>query len=312
MAVINERDFRHLDLNLLLVFHALREERSVTRAAQRLYLGQPALSGALRRLRAAFGDELFVRTPQGMQPTARALELGRAIDPLLAGLQAAMQRVPAFDPATARRVFRIGLSDALEVALLPRLVRLLAERAPGVQLLVRSADRGNAAALLDEGLVELVVGVFDAAPAWRRQRALFDWTFVCVFNPMLVAVRGRRLTMKQYLAHPHLLTSFAGELRGIVDDELARLGHERRVVLSSRHFATSPLVVRETAALTTVPTFVAQAWRDALGLAVARLPFEMPTWQVSTMWNAAADSDPGLRWLAGCFDDIRGGATITP
>jgi LysR family transcriptional activator of mexEF-oprN operon len=309
MTVINERDFRQLDLNLLLVFHALREERSVTRAAQRLFIGQPALSGALKRLRAALGDELFVRTSHGMQPTARALELGRAIDPLLAALQEAMHRRPAFDPGRSERVFRIGLSDALEVALLPRVMHRLGVVAPGVRLIAHNADRTSASALLDAGTIELALGVFLDVPAWQRTRALFDWTFVCVFDPAHVAIRARRLTMAQYLRHPHLLTSFSADLRGFVDEQLARLGHERRVVLSSPHFATSPLVVREMAALTTVPTFVASAWRDALGLAVARLPFDVPTWQVSAMWSATAESDPGLMWLAGVFEELHGGGS---
>src|ERR1700758_4571830 len=109
MANIIENDFRRFDLNLLLTFRALLEERSVTRAAQRLFLGQPAMSGALKRLREAFGDELFVRTPHGITPTPRALELARQVDPFLQSLHQALTQPPAFDPAQAQRVFRIGL-----------------------------------------------------------------------------------------------------------------------------------------------------------------------------------------------------------
>ncbi len=132
MEYINESDFRRLDLNLLLVFHALLHERSVTRAAQRLFIGQPALSGALKRLRAALGDELFVRTSHGMTPTPRALELARAHRAAAAVAAAGpLHAQPAFDPATAKRVFRIGLSDALEVALMPQLMQRLSNRRRG-------------------------------------------------------------------------------------------------------------------------------------------------------------------------------------
>lgn len=113
MTIIIENDFRHFDLNLLLTFRALFEERSVTRAAQRLFLGQPAVSGALKRLREAFGDELFVRTARGIAPTPRALELMRQIEPFLQSLHQVLTQPPVFDPASAQRVFRIGLSDSL-------------------------------------------------------------------------------------------------------------------------------------------------------------------------------------------------------
>jgi LysR family transcriptional activator of mexEF-oprN operon len=307
MHPINESDFRRLDLNLLLVFHALLHERSVTRAAQRLFIGQPALSGALKRLRAALGDELFVRTSHGMTPTPRALELARVIEPLLLSLQQALHAQPAFDPAKAERVFRIGLSDALEVALMPRLMRRLAAEAPGVRLVAREADRANAPGLLDVAEIELAVGVFVERAAWHRQRALFGWHFVCVYNPALVKARGKRLTLKEYLRHPHLLTSFSAGLSGLVDDLLRERGLARQVVFSSRNFATSPFIVREMAAITTVPTFAAATWHDALGLAVSPLPFETPGYEVSLLWAAAQDGDPGLRWLLGLMAEVFGG-----
>lgn len=310
MDNINESDFRRLDLNLLLVFHALLHERSVTRAAQRLFIGQPALSGALKRLRAALGDTLFVRTSHGMTPTPRALELARVIEPLLLSLQQALHAKPVFDPARAERVFRIGLSDALEVALMPRLMQRLAAEAPGVRLIARAADRTTAPGMLDAAEIELAVGVFIDCAAWHRQRALFDWHFVCVYNPELVKSRSRRLTLKEYLRHPHLLTSFSADLSGLVDDLLREQGLARQVVFSSRNFATSPFIVRQMPAITTVPTFAAATWRDALGLAVSPLPFETPRYAVSLLWAAAHDGDLGLRWLVSLMGEVFGGKPV--
>jgi LysR family transcriptional activator of mexEF-oprN operon len=298
MNNINESDFRRLDLNLLLVFHALLHERNVTRAAKRLFIGQPALSGALKRLRVALGDELFVRTSHGMTPTPRALELARAIEPLLLSLQQALHAKPAFDPAKAERVFRIGLSDALEAALMPQLMQRLSAEAPGVRLIAQAADRTTAPGLLDAAEIELAVGVFIECAAWHRQRALFDWHFVCVYNPALIKARGKRLTLKEYLRHPHLLTSFSAGLSGLVDELLHKQGLTRQVVFSSRNFATSPFIVRQMPAITTVPTFAAATWRDALGLAVSPLPFETPRYEVSLLWTAAHDGDLGLQWPA--------------
>ena len=310
MEYINESDFRRLDLNLLLVFHALLHERSVTRAAQRLFIGQPALSGALKRLRAALGDELFVRTSHGMTPTPRAPELARVIEPLLLSLQQALHARPAFDPAKAERVFRIGLSDALEVALMPRLMQRLSEEAPGVRLIAREADRTNAPAMLDAAEIELAAGVFIDRASWHRQRALFGWNFVCVYNPALVKLRGTKITLAEYLRHPHLLTSFSADLSGLVDELLREKGHTRQVVFSSRNFATSPFIVRQMPAITTVPTFAAATWRDALGLAVSPLPFETPAYEVSLLWTAAHDADPALQWLIGLVAAAFGGKPV--
>jgi LysR family transcriptional activator of mexEF-oprN operon len=310
MSNINESDFRRLDLNLLLVFHALLHERNVTRAAKRLFIGQPALSGALKRLRVALGDELFVRTSHGMTPTPRALELARVIEPLLLSLQQALHAKPAFDPAKAERVFRIGLSDALEVALMPQLMHRLSAEAPGVRLIACAADRTTAPGLLDAAEIELAVGVFIECAAWHRQRALFDWHFVCVYNPALVKARGKRLTLKEYLRHPHLLTSFSAGLSGLVDELLHKQGLTRQVVFSSRNFATSPFIVRQVPAITTVPTFAAATWRDALGLAVSPLPFDTPSYAVSLLWTAAHDGDLGLQWLISLMHEVFGGKPV--
>jgi len=297
MMNINERDFRGLDLNLLLVLHALLKERNVTRAASRLFIGQPAVSGALKRLRHAFGDDLFVRTSHGMEPTPRALELEAAIGPLLGSLQQALSARPSFDPATSDRVFRIGLSDALEVALMPELMQRLAQTAPKARVISRVSDRLRSAALLDSGEVELAIGVLQDVPTWQRRRSLFDWTFVCVFNPRQVRVRAKRITLAEYLRYPHVITSFDASLSGFIDDRLKERGLARRVVFSSPHFATSPLIVRQMPAIATVPTFIAATWRDALGLSVSPVPIDVPTYAVEASWTAANDGDAGLQWL---------------
>ena len=301
MAHITESDFRRLDLNLLLVFNALMAERSVTRAAARLFLGQPALSGALKRLRAAFGDELFVRTSHGMTPTPRALDLSRTIEPLLLGLQHELQARSGFDPARAARDFHIGTSDALEASLMPEVMQRVHAAAPGVRVVSHPTDGRHAAQMLDAGEIELALGVFLDVPAWHSQLALFDWHFVCVYDAARVKPRGRHVAMRDYLAHPHLLTTFNTDLAGFVDEVLARQGLQRRVVYSSRNFATSAFILRQMAALTTVPTFAAHAWREAFGMAVSPLPFETPSYQVSLTWSRANEGDHGRQWLASLF-----------
>ncbi|MFT4064603.1 LysR family transcriptional regulator [Paraburkholderia sp.] len=306
MGNIIENDFRRFDLNLLLTFRALLEERSVTRAAQRLFLGQPAVSGALKRLRETLGDELFVRTPQGMAPTPRALELARQIEPLLQSLHQALTQSSVFDPAHAQRVFRIGLSDSLEVLLMPDIMTRLAEKAPGVKVIARSTDSTRAAAMLDDGTIELAVGVFRECVPWQRRAPLFSWRFVSVYNPRLVRTRRKRLSMDEFLRHRHILTSFSAGLHGFIDERLEMQDLKRNVVFSSSNFATSPFIVRRTAAIATVPDFIGRVWRDTLDLAMSPLPFDVPGYEVSLMWAAARDQDLGLAWLKREFADAFG------
>ena len=304
MKDIIENDLRRMDLNLLLVLHVLLDERNVTRTAERLYLGQPAISGALARLRAAFSDPLFVRTPKGMQPTPRAEALGRQIEPFLRLLHAELRGAPSFDPAASERVFHLGMSDALEAALMPALLRHVRDHAPGVRIVAHQADSDRVPALLDSGEIELAAGVFEAPMSWHRQQHLFDWHFVCLYDPAHIEAAGDRVPLETYLAYPHLLTSFNAELAGFVDERLEALGHKRRVVFSSRNFSTSAVMLKSMAAFTTLPSFYARVWGEALGLMVAELPFEVPVSSVSMMWNAADDLDPGLSWLRSVAADL--------
>lgn len=297
MTNIIERDLRRLDLNLLLVFHALMQERHVTRAAARLFLGQPAVSGALKRLRAAFDDPLFVRSRTGMEPTPRALELARQVDALLRGVHEALTAHRPFEPKISTRVFRLGASEAVGVALFPRLMKRLARDAPGVRLITVDTDRHRAGAMLEHNEIELALGVHDGGPHWLRQRALFDWRFVCLYNPKLIQPRRPKLTLREFLRHPHLLTSFQGELYGFIDEELAARGHQRRVLFANPHFATNPFIARDTAALVTVPDYIGRIWSRELGLAISPLPIATPMHQVSAVWKTASDGDGGLRWL---------------
>lgn len=301
MTDIIENDFRRLDLNLLLVFRALMQERSVTRAAQRLFLGQPAISGALKRLRAALGDDLFVRTSRGVTPTPRAVALFQHVEPMLQSLHQVMTQQPAFDPAGAQRVFRVGLSDSLEVVLMPEIMDRLARQAPGVKLVVRAADSTRAAGMLDDGSIELAVGVFRECVPWQRRQSLFQWRFVSVYNAQLIGSRRKRLSLEDFVRHRHVLTSFNAGLRGYIDEQLELRGLNRQVVFSSPNFMTSPFMARRTPVIVTVPDFIAKVWRDTLGLSLSPLPFDVPSHDVSLMWAMANDRDPGLAWLASQF-----------
>lgn len=299
MNNIIENDLRRLDLNLLLAFRALMQTRSVTLAAERLFLGQPAMSGALKRLRTAFQDELFVRTPQGMVPTPRARELWRRIEPLLAAVHQAVTQPAGFIPADAARVFRVGLTDSLGMALMPELMARLHDKARGIQLICRQADDLTAASMLDAGHIDLGVGVFKTCVPWQRLRRLFRWRFVCVYNREHINPAGDALTLEEFLRHRHLLTSFQGSLSGYIDEILAAQGMKRDVIFSSPNFATNPFILNRIPAITTVPEFTARLWQKTFDLSVSPLPFAVPDYEVSLLWTEANDREPGLNWLIG-------------
>lgn len=304
MTSIIENDLRRFDLNLLLVFHALMQERHVTRAAERLFLGQPAVSGALKRLRAAFGDELFVRGRSGMEPTPRALVLSQQIDKMLIGLHETMRVGQPFDARNANRTFRVGVSETISMTLLPALLKTLASEAPSVKLISLDTDCHRVSSMFERNEIEVALGVFNECAPWQQQCALLDWRFVCLYNPKLIRTRGETLSLREFLAYPHALTSFKGELRGFIDERLEALGKQRRVIFSNPHYATQPFIARDNPVLVTVPDYVARTWSSSLGLRISPLPFDVPTHQISALWKTAHQGDSGLRWFIGLTERV--------
>ncbi len=213
---MNRNDLRRVDLNLLIVFETLMHERSVTRAAEKLFLGQPAISAALSRLRTLFDDPLFVRTGRSMEPTARAQEIFAHLSPALDSISTAMSRASEFDPATSTAVFRIGLSDDVEFGLLPPLLRRLRAEAPGIVLVVRRANYLLMPNLLASGEISVGVSYTDELPANAKRKT------VRRSKPKILRADSApgQLTLDDYCARPHALVSFAGDLSGFVDEEL--------------------------------------------------------------------------------------------
>ncbi len=166
---MNRNDLRRIDFNLLIVFETLMHERSVTKTAEKLFLGQPAISAALVRLRALFNDELFVRTGRSMEPTSRALEIFSFLTPALDSISTALSTSQEFDPATATNIFRVGLSDDVEFSLLPMLLRRLRAEAPGVILVVRRVNYLLAPGMLSSGEISVAVSFLDELPANAKE-----------------------------------------------------------------------------------------------------------------------------------------------
>jgi DNA-binding transcriptional LysR family regulator len=277
-------------------FDALLTERSVTRAAARIGLGQSAMSHNLGRLRLLFGDELLTRAADGMRPTPRALALADPVRVTLAQIQAAVLQREAFDPSTAERTFRIGLADSIEVAIIPGLLARLRSLAPSVSLRLRSINRLTILEELDTGKLDLGIGVFDLGQVHHKRRALYTDSFLCLFNPSQLNF-STPITLEDYLSVPHVLTSITDDAHGAVDEALAKFKLKRTIALTTPGFLAVPFVVRRAPVITTMPSRLARYFADAFGLATSPTPIELPTFAISLLWHASFDHDPGHVWL---------------
>jgi LysR family transcriptional activator of mexEF-oprN operon len=296
MTSIDHANLSRLDLNLLVAFDALLTERSVTRAAARIGLGQSAMSHNLARLRILFGDELLTRGAEGMRPTPRALALAGPVRVTLAQIQAAVLQREAFDASTAERAFRIGLADSIEVAVIPGLMARLRKVAPSVSLRLRSINRHTVLEELDTGKLDLGVGVFDQGQTHHKRRPLYTDHFLCLFNPAQLNF-SPPISIEEYLSVPHVLTSLTDDTHGAVDAALAKLKLKRTIALTTPGFLAVPFVVRRAPVITTMPSRLARYFAEAFGLATSPAPVELPTFTISLLWHASFDHDPGHIWL---------------
>lgn len=285
-------NLRDIDLNLLAAFEALMAEQHVTRAARRLGVGQPAMSDALRRLRALFGDALLVRVAGGLQPTPRGMALAGQIAPLLDGLRKVMGEQIAFVPGEAAAVFTVASTDYTTLVLLPPLMALLRTDAPGIDLRVRGYDKDAIGGLLDRGEIDLALGTFADPPQGAVRTVLFRERFVGLArdgHPALAA-----LDLPAFAGAAHALVSVRGDARGAVDAALAAAGLRRRVALVVPYMLLLPRVLMESDLIAILPE---RAAREAPGLVQFDLPVGVPDWTVEMLWNPAARTDRATGWL---------------
>jgi len=299
--------FRTLDLNLLRVFDVVMVERNVTRAAERLAMTQPAVSNALRRLREATGEEWFAPRPSGVTPTSRALALWPEVHQAMETLRRSFGR-GAFDARRDTRTFSLAMADATAAVLTPPLVHLLQhEEAAQVHVRVLPLTSRDPRPLLEQGGADAAVGFFpEVAAALAAQGAssaatlelLYDCDYVCVMRRGHALEAEPALTLDAYCAARHLRVSFAGRERGFVDEALARLGRERRVVMTVQHFSIAGRVVRESDLLTVLPRSYLPATGVESDLAVRSFPCPLPRVEVGLLWHRRHDWDPAHAWLA--------------
>lgn len=285
-----------LGLHHLRALDVLLSTGHVTRAAERLGLSQSALSHTLAELRRVLDDPLLVRGPGGMVLTPRAEALGPPLRRALADLERALGGEARFDPGTARRRFVLSMGDSFAVLLLPTLVRLVGEQAPGVDLLVRPPPEGRATLGIEHHDADLALDVRPPDLPGLRTRALFEDGFSCLVRADHPAV-GEILDLATWLSLPHALVSPVGEGPGIVDQVLAARGLERRVALRVPFFMAAPLAVASSDLVLTLPTRIAHRLASQAPLRILPPPLPLPTYTSSLVWPARLHEDPAHRWL---------------
>ncbi len=304
--MLNEIDLSRADLNLLTLFATVLAERHVGRAADRLALSPSAVSHGLGRLRRLLNDPLFLRTPKGVVPTDRAMELAGPIAEVLARIKGVLATAAPFDPATSTRRFTVGAPDAVSATLLSPLLARLRTTAPGINISLRqllptpgetSPGRAWRATFedLESRAMDIAVIPSSETPARFHSRVLYAQEFV-------IAMRrghafGRDPTLERYCAMQHLVVSHTGDPFGFVDQALLERGLSRRVALTVPNFMFALAVLDETDLIAALPERFVATYAPRFNLISVPPPLPLARFQISAVASKAAMLDAGLAWL---------------
>ena len=287
-------NWRAFDLNLLVVFEAVMQDGSVTRAGKRLGMSQPALSHALNRLRYLVKDQLFIRTPTGMVPTPRAEQLALPLRHALAEMQRALEP-ETFVATQANRRFSIAINNYAAIVLAAPLVAAVAAAAPLVQLDLRPSGTLDVFDHLDSGELDVAIGTFDAVGERFGSAALLEDRFVAVMRRGHPAFRSK-LSPEAFGALAHVAISSSGDDTGFIDRSLATRGTKRRIALRLPYLSAGPVLAKSDM-VATLSRRVAEALARGAAVQFRELPFTSPMVRTSMLWHRKLDGYPAHRWL---------------
>ena len=292
-----------IDLNLLSVFQEVYRERQISAAARRLGLTQSAVSNALARLRRTFGDELFVRTAYGMQPTPLAQQMAEPIGAAMAQVALALSQRSRFDPATSARRFTLAMTDVGEVYFMPVLIERCRAVAPNVEI---ASLRANGLTLKDDmetGRVDLAIGAFEDVSEALYHRALFRQPFVSMFRKDHPLAKGK-VDLERFVAAPHLIVDAAQSPYDRINGLLEKAGVTAGARFRVPHFTAVPYIVSTSELVVTVPQKLAESAASPFGLKWIEPPLALPALQTNVFWHRRFNHDPGIQWLRGLIADV--------
>lgn len=283
------------DMELLTVFQEIYSTGSITRAAENLGMAQPTVSTALAKLRRHFGDQLFIRTLQGMEPTSHASQILEDVQAASTALHNALRNKKAFAPEGSEREFKICMTDISEIVLLPTLLNHLKQTAPAIRIDVTAISPDTPAKLVS-GEVDLAVGFMPHLEAGFYQQKLFDQNFVCLVSanhPRIAA----SLTRKSFLNEGHVLVKGSGTGHAIVEKVMVKKGVERKVVLKVPSFLGVARIIAQTECIATVPERFGTATAQQEQVRMLAPPVKLPSFSVKQHWHERFHADPANQWL---------------
>lgn len=291
-------DLKDIDLNLLVVFNQLLIEKRVSVVGERLGLTQPAISNALNRLRRLLGDDLFLRTSRGMEPTPFATQLAEPIAYALSTIHNTLNQHSTFDPTTSSRKFTIGMTDIGEIYFLPTLMDAIARIAPEVSI---STVRNTTINLRDEmeaGHVDLAIGLLPQLKSGFFQLRLFKQRYVCMFRKGH-SLDKEKMSLKEFSEADHVIVISPGTGHAQVDESIERKGIHRNVRLTVPHFVAVGHILSTTDMIATVPERYARECIKPFGLKFVSHPVALPEIGINIFWHAKYHKEPGNQWLRG-------------
>ncbi len=290
-------DIREIDLNLLPVLDALLRRRSVTQAAADLDMSQPAMSAALSRLRVLLGDALFVRTGRGLRPTDRAQALSQPLSEILDKLREEVLQAATFDPAQARREFRVVHSDVGAYVMWPRIIQAVRQDAPGVTMALRLLAQDQIGPALAEGLVDLAIGSFPRLPQSLFQQRLFDRHHVALVRCGHPLAGRKAISLKDFAQVPHAVVRTGSGIQEHIDAVLARQRLARLDCVEVPSYLMLPPLLQSGDFLAVCPGQLADAFDRQGRFEILKLPMKVPESTIRMHWHRRSQDDGGHRWL---------------
>jgi DNA-binding transcriptional LysR family regulator len=314
--MLNQVDLSRIDLNLLVLFEVVFQERHVGRSAERLHLSPSAISHGLGRLRTLLGDPLFLKTPKGVVPTERALQLATSVAEILARIRGVVSTAAPFDPRHSTRRFVIGAPDGVSSVILPSLLETLRGVAPGVDLGIRQLlpVQGftaphlawkDALKDLEDRATDIAIIPLDDIPARFHKQKLYEEEFVVAARKGHSFVRNP--TLKRYCEMEHLVVSHTGDVSGFVDVALAKQGLARRVALTVPNFNFALSVLAETEMVSALPRRFVEIHGARFNIVAAKAPLPLPRFSINLVLPKVAMMDAGLAWLVQLVGQLRTG-----
>ncbi len=289
-------NIKNFDLNLLVVFKTLYEERNVTKASKKIGITQPAMSNALNRLRYLVKDELFIRGPKGMRPTPRANELASPIQTALNNLELSLSSIN-FDPQTTKKLYKISISDDVAPLILPNLINFLEKESPNSSLRIRSEQGSEALKLLDSNDIDFAIGRFEMVSTRFESVDLYTEKYVCMMNSDHPLAKDEKLSIEQYLSSKHLRVAPAGTPVAPIDRSLSQLNLEREIFARIDLVTMAPLILKNSDLILTLPSKTAQRMAKNYNFSIAELPIGLEQRQTKLLWHRELTNHPAYDWI---------------